>query len=159
MDPLSGLRDLINLKRLAIWTANDEELVDALPRLCDILPRLTRLAELELSSDGPPQIVSPARPAVVVRKKSPTPVRQLLDALPPSIRRCTVNNIYFDDWKPTRWLLDTRHDLQDDTVATVFLRVPAQHKEGGMELKQHRLVRSAAEPSEWRAMVPVSLLY
>ncbi|KAG0656698.1 hypothetical protein C6P46_007000 [Rhodotorula mucilaginosa] len=156
MDPLSGLRDLINLKRLAIWTANDEELVDALPRLCDILPRLTRLAELELSSDGPPQIVSPARPAVVVRKKSPTPVRQLLDALPPSIRRCTVNNIYFDDWKPTRWLLDTRHDLQDDTVATVFLRVPAQHKEGGMELKQHRLVRSAAEPSEWRAMVPVA---
>lgn len=97
VDPLSGLRDLINLKRLAIWTANDEELVDALPRLCDILPRLTQLAELDLSSDGPPQRVTRARPAVVVREKSPIPVRQLLDALPPSIRQCTVNNIYFDD--------------------------------------------------------------
>lgn len=75
MDPLSGLRDLSSLKRLAIWTANDEELVDTLPRLCAILPRVTQLAELELSSDGTSQIVTRARPAVVVREKSPTPVR------------------------------------------------------------------------------------
>lgn len=157
MDPLSGLRDLVSLKRLAIWTANDDELVDALPRLCDILPRLAQLAKLELSSDGAPQIVTRARPFVVVREKSPTPVRQFLDVLPPSIRQCTVNNVYFDDWKPTKWLLDTRDDLQDGAIVMVWLQVPAPSKEGGTEIQQFRLVRSLADPSEWRGMVPVSI--
>lgn len=157
MDPLSGLRDLVSLKRLAIWTANDDELVDALPRLCDILPRLTQLAKLKLSSDGAPQIITRARPFVVVREKSPTPVRQFLDALPPSIRQCRVEDLYFDDWKPTKWLFNTRTGLPDDAVATVSLQVPAPRKEEGTEIKEFQLVRSSTDSSEWRAMISASL--
>ena len=120
-DPLSLLGGLTSLKRLSMRTIDAEDLVELLPRLCDLLPRLAHLADLELSTTEALKIQPRGRPAEVVTVKSPTPLRHLLDALPPSIRRCKVEGLFFDDWKPTKWLFNTRGNLLDDAVATVSL--------------------------------------
>lgn len=148
-DPLSPLGGLTSLKRLSMRTIDDEDLVELLPRLCDLLPRLAHLADLELSYTEVPDIWPRARPANVATVRSPTPLRHLLDALPPSIRRCKVEDLFFNDWKPTKWLFNTRGNLSDDTVATVSLQVPARRNEGGTEIKQFRLVRSSTDSSDW----------
>lgn len=152
-DPLSALADLSGLTRLVLRVMDEEELADVLLRLYNILPRLTQLVELHVSCGD----LAAAQSREMCPEKSPIPLRPLLDALPPSIRRYSISNLYFTDWKPTEPIPCMEHDIRNMTVASVILQVPEPPARSGPdECSGFWLARLSADPTDWHTLTAVS---